>query len=638
VCGIAGIYHLDAARPADPRMLQVMCDAMRHRGPDGAGFHLDGGLGLGHRRLAVTDPSPAGRQPMIAADERHVIAWNGAVYNHPELRADLVRAGHRPRSGTDTEVVVELFARSGPACLERLNGMFAIAVWDRGERRLFLARDRLGIKPLYYAWVGETLLFASEIKALLRTGLVAPVASPEGLADYTTFQLCLGERTLFRGVLKLAPGSWLTVGPAGAAAPRRYWALDFTVVEGVGAPEVADELEALLRDTTRLQLRADVPVGCQLSGGIDSSTVTCLAAALTPGGLDVFSGGFRDAPGFDETAYARLVARQAGCRHHEVFPGETDFVRIMPRLAYHLDEPAAGPGAFAQFCVAEAARHHVTVLLGGQGGDELFGGYVRYLVAYLEECLRGGIEGTHDGGKYVVTLESVVPHLAQLSGYEPLLRHFWRDGLLDPVARRYLRLIDRSHELRDVLAPEVFAPAGGYQPGEAFEAVFREGGTGSLINRMTRFDLVTLLPALLHVEDRTSMALSLESRVPLLDHRIVELTARIPPALKFQDGRTKHMLRLVAARFVPPAVVARRDKMGFPVPLRQWLAGGPVREFAADLLLGPRARERGLYRAGRVEPLLDGAAPHGRGVWGLLSLELWMRTFLDADGAGAPER
>ena len=630
MCGICGTLERDHNRPADPARLRRMTSRIRHRGPDGEGFHLDGPLGLGHRRLSIIDLSDAGSQPMSTADGRLWIVLNGEIYNYRELRTELEGRGHTFRSQTDTEVLLHLYADHGPDCLRRLIGMFAFAVWDAQARRLFAARDHFGIKPFYYTVTPTTFAFASEVKALLGPDLIRAELDPAGFADYVTFQFTMGDKTLFRDVRKLLPGHYLVVEPERDPIVRQYWDVSFEV-DGHHTEEYFQQrLKTLLDESIRLQLRADVPVGAHLSGGLDSTTVTCLATAAGASPFHTFSGGFRDGPEFDETRYARLAAERAGTVHHEVFPGAADFVDLMPKLAYSMDEPAAGPGVFPQFAVSRLAAQHVKVVLGGQGGDEIFGGYTRYLVAYLEACIKGGIDGHQEDHRYVVTFESILPNLPQLRGYEPMLRHFMAEGLFEAPERRYFRLIDRSADLHGALDNGTWRDTtAAYSPYESFHALFDAPECHSLINKMTRFDLKTLLPALLHVEDRTSMAVSLESRVPLLDHRIVELVASMPPMVKFKGGRSKHVFREVVAGLVPQEIYDRRDKMGFPVPLSRWYREEPVRGFVRDVLLGSAARTRGLVHADGVQQMLDGERDYGRGLWGLLNLELWAQTFLD---------
>ncbi|MDP1571610.1 MAG: asparagine synthase (glutamine-hydrolyzing) [Vicinamibacterales bacterium] len=631
MCGICGILERDPARPVDEARLRGMTEALHHRGPDDQDVHVDGGLGLGHRRLSIIDLSDAGRQPMSTPDGRLWIVLNGEIYNYRELRVELEAAGCRFRSQTDTEVLLHLFDREGPEGLRKLIGMFAFAIWDARARRLFAARDHFGVKPFYYAATGDRFVFASEIKALVGPGGVPAELNQAGLADYVTFQFTLDDKTLFKGVRKLMPGHYLVVEPGGDPVVRKYWDVSFEVDTHHTEAYFQQRLRELLDDSIRLQLRADVPIGAHLSGGLDSTTVTCLAAGTGARPFHTFSGGFADGPAFDETRYARIAAAEAGTVHHEVFPTAADFVEQMPRLAYAMDEPAAGPGLFPQYAVSKLAAQHVKVVLGGQGGDEIFGGYTRYLVAYLEACIKGGIEGSQEDHRYIVTFESILPNLAQLRGYEPMLRQFMAEGLFDSQEHRYFRLVDRSADMLGALDGAAWEQmTQGYRPFEAFQAVFDAPECHSLINKMTRFDLKTLLPALLQVEDRTSMSVSLESRVPLLDHRIVELVASMPPMVKFKGGRSKHVFREVVAGIVPDEIYKRTDKMGFPVPLNRWYREEPVRGFVRDVLLGRAARERGLVRPDRVEAMLDSERDYGRGLWGLLNVELWAQTFLDA--------
>jgi asparagine synthase (glutamine-hydrolysing) len=629
MCGICGIYHYESQRRVDESLLNAMACSIRHRGPDDEDRFIDGSLGLYHKRLSIIDLSDAGRQPMTNEDGRYWIILNGEIYNYQELRQRLIQRDHVFKSHTDTEVILHLYEEEGPACIRKLNGMFALCIWDSRERTLFAARDHIGIKPFYYAIKGNTFVFASEIKALFLSGVVAPEMNPEGMADYLTFQFCLGDKTMFRDVYKLLPGHWMLVRANETVDIHKYWEVDFQVDTSHTAEYFEHQLLRLLEDAVRLQLTADVPVGAHLSGGLDSSMVASLAASLLDSQIHTFSGGFRDDGAYDETHYARLLAQQANTIHHEVFPDAQDFVDILPRLIYHMDEPAAGPGLFPQYYVSKLASENVKVVLGGQGGDEIFGGYTRYLIAYLEECIRGGIEGTQEENKYVVTFESILENLPQLQGYQPMLKHFWKDGLFDPSDLRYFRLIDRSAEARRFVDPALVSSQEGYSPLEAFRELFNEGRLGSYINRMTRFDIKTLLPALLHVEDRTSMAVSLESRVPLLDYRIVELVASIPPGIKYKGGRSKHIFRQVVQHMVPAEIYNRKDKMGFPVPLNAWYQEPPVREFAREALTCLQARRNGFLAGVQVDELLTSERAFGRGIWGLLSIELWMQAFLD---------
>ncbi len=630
MCGIAGIVALDRGAPPDPETLGVMLEAIAHRGPDGEGTHFDGPVALGHKRLAIIDLE-SGRQPMCNEDGTIWITFNGEIYNYVELRRELARH-HQFRTQSDTEVILHLYEELGERCLERLNGMFAFAIWDSRQQRLFAARDRIGIKPFYWTMTDHALLFASEPKALLATGMVNAEPDASGLEEYLTFQFCLGERTLFRDIRKLEPGHYLTFRPGRDRAPADvcYWDYNYELDFHHTEEYYREQLVAILNDAVRLQLRSDVPVGAHCSGGIDSSTVVSLAARHYPHTLRTFTGAFREGPQYDETRYARAVADNVKAEYHEVWPSAREFADTLPWLIYMMDEPAAGPGLFPQYAVSKLARQHVKVVLGGQGGDELFGGYARYLVAYLEQALKGAIYGTGSDPRYVVSWDSIEPSLGMLKQYRPMLQSFFKEGLFEEMDRRYFRLVSRIEDAETLITSDVWGPTSRDRMFESYAQIFNNPSTKSYFNKMTNFDLKTLLPALLQVEDRTSMSVSLESRVPLLDHRIAELVTRMPPAMRFKGGDSKRIFRESIQPFIPEAVFTRRDKMGFPVPLTEWLRG-PIRDFVGDVLLSDRARQRGVYRMDGVEQVLAKEATFGRQLWGLLSLELWYRAFVDGE-------
>jgi asparagine synthase (glutamine-hydrolysing) len=617
----------------NPDAVRRILDAMRHRGPDGEGIHIDhsAGVVLCHRRLAVIDPEH-GQQPMSSVDGELTIVFNGAIYNYLELRRSLVARGHPIRSYSDTEVLIYAYREWGDACVQRLVGMFAFAIWDQRQRRLFCARDRVGIKPLYYRFDGNSLSLASEIKALYAAGVVAPELDADGLRDYLTFQFYLGGKSLFKGVRELCPGYLISATlEAGLidVVVRQYWEVSYDIDDEHDEAWFIDNLGGLIEDATRIHLRADVPLGAHLSGGLDSSALVCLTSQLLKGErIKTFTGAFREGPSFDETNYAKLVAAFADTDYREKYIDGSDLSKVLPRLIYYLDEPLAGPGMIPQYYVSRFAAEHVKVVLGGQGGDELFIGYARYLVAYLEMCLAGAIFETGHRSRYAVTLESIIPNLPLLQNYKPMLQGFWRDGLFDAPDRRYFKLVNRSDGMSRVFAPEILE--GGYSPFDSFATIFNREGLHSLVNRMTYFDLKGSLPALLHVEDRTSMAASIESRVPLLDHRIVEFMARIPPNIKVSGGRMKHLFKEAVRNTVPAAIIDRKDKMGFPTPFVQW-ATGVAQEFVWDTLLSDRARQRGIYDSAAVEQALNDEKEFGRVIWGVLCLELWHRIFLDGD-------
>jgi asparagine synthase (glutamine-hydrolysing) len=646
MCGFVAVFDRQGRAAAEQaEILTHMARTLRHRGPDDDGRYFDGPLGLYHLRLSIIDLA-GGHQPMHDAAGHLTIVFNGEIYNYVELRTELEAAGAVFRTRSDTEVILQLYALHGEYGFGRLIGMFAFFLYDRGNRRAVVARDHFGIKPLYWQATPGHLAFASEIKALLAHPGARAEADAERLGDYMTLQLVPDAGTLFSGVNKVLPGHLMVVdlapnSPTCGEIVRDtvFWEPQYRIDHELTEDRVVDEVRALIEDSVRMQVRADVPIGAHLSGGTDSSIVSLLAARHCPQGINLYHGRFAEGPEFDESEYARAVARQAGDRARlvEIVPSGAEFAALMPRLIWHMDEPVAGPGLFPQYMVSARARQDVKVALGGQGGDELFAGYTRYLVAYLEQTLKGAIQQTNDEGEHILNLTTIVPNLPELRAYQPLLKRFWRSGLFGPMDARYFRLIDRledaesllTHGFRASLRPdEVFA---------RFQRQFDHPGTRSYLNKMLAFDLRVILPALLHVEDRVSMAVSLESRVPLLDWRLADLAGRVPARLKFPQGRLKHLLRQAFRGLLPPQVYHRRDKMGFPVPLHRWAATpGPTADLFRDTLHSQACRERGLFDAAAVERAFSGSEPFSRRLWGLLSLELWFQTFIDAAPGGRP--
>ena len=624
MCGIAGAIHLRGEPVADlERRLEVMSDLVSHRGPDDAGIwaHPHGHVGFAHRRLSIFDLSAAGHQPMLDPAAR-AITYNGEVYNWPELRTELGGDWH---TRTDTEVILRAHDRWGDDALSRLRGMFAYGLWDEPTDTLLLARDRFGVKPLYHAQVGDVLYFASEAKALLPF-LPSVETDPEGLRDYLTFQFCLAGKTLFAGVRELLPGHVLTVRN-GVVATQRYWEVYYDLDWQHRQNWFEERIEALLHDSVRMHLRSDVPVSAYVSGGLDSSAVASLAGVYADEPMHAFTGRFLEGPEYDETPYAQHLADERDLRLEVVDITSEDFERTIERVIYHLDFPVAGPGSFPQFVVSEAAARQGKVILGGQGGDEVFGGYTRYLIAYFEQCIKAAIDGTADSGNFVVTYESIIPQLRSLRSYKPLLKEFWSEGLFSDLDARYFRLIDRAPHVERLVDVSAL---GDYDPFDAFSEIFngRNVGHESYFDKMTHFDFKTLLPALLQVEDRVSMAHGLESRVPLLDHPLVELAATIPADVKFPGGEMKSILKRATRAVVPERIAQRTDKMGFPVPLVDW-AKGPSRDFVGDVF---SSTQRDLVDNAAVLRALESESQFGRTFWGLLSLELWQQRFHDRAG------
>ena len=638
MCGIGVIQSLDSG-PVESLApgLELMNRLLAHRGPDGEGawVHERKQVGFAHRRLEIIDLE-TGQQPMHDGGGNW-ITYNGEIYNYVELRRELGEDSFRTTS--DTEVVLRAYRRWGPACVERLRGMFAFALWDEVEQQLFCARDRFGVKPFAYTVQDGVFYGASEAKALIPF-LPAIETDLEALKDYLAFQFCLSGKTLFKGVYELLPGHTLTIRN-GAIHERRYWEVEYEPDFGHREDWLTQRLRELIEESVEFHLRADVPVGAYLSGGLDSSITTSLAARAVGSEFQAFTGRFAHGERYDETRYARLLAEQHGFRLHEQTIDAPDFIDHIRDVVYHLDYPVAGPGSFPQYMVSQLASQHMKVVLGGQGGDETFGGYARYLLAYFEQCIKAAIDGTMHDGNFVVTYESIIPQLGTLREYKPLMQQFWREGLFEDLDARYFRLIDRAPDLGAAIDWTVL---GGYSPFETFGSIFRADNVRkeSYFDLMTHFDFKTLLPALLHVEDRVSMAHGLESRVPFLDARVVEFAATLPADVKFKDGHLKHALKEAMRDVLPPAIVDRRDKMGFPVPLGEWI-NGELHDFVLDVFSSENARSRPyLAEDFDVRRLIEREGAFSRNLWGLFSLELWQQVYHDQSStwrapAGAEE-
>lgn len=627
MCGIAGIRSLSVF-PVQRlgSSLKAMNKLIAHRGPDGEGEwkRSDNSVGFVHRRLSIIDLSDSAAQPMRGNDGS-VITYNGEIYNYKELR--LALSPHWDfKSSSDTECILAAYAHHGDTCLDHLRGMFAFAIWDEQKRRLFCARDRFGIKPFYYCVVEGGFYFASEAKALLPF-LPSISTNQEALAEYLTFQYTIGEKTLFEGIHQLLPGHALAI-ENGKLRVWRYWDVNYEVDWDHSPAYFSKRLRELLDESLALHLRSDVPVGSYVSGGIDSSLLHILANQNGSNSPLGFHGRFTEFQGYDESAYAHAAVARSGGTLHVADITAADFKAHIRDVIYHLDFPIAGPGSFPQYMVSKLAAQHLKVVLGGQGGDEVFGGYARYVVAYFEQCVKAAIDGSYHNGNYVVTIESIVPNLGLLREYKPLMKEFWREGLFDPMDQRYFRLVDRSTDMRDEVdwgaldRRKVF---------EDFATIFNNPSNvrkEAYFDKMTHFDFKCLLPALLQVEDRMSMAHGLESRVPLLDHPLVEFAATIPADVKFKSGNMKHMIKTEYAHDLPPEILNRRDKMGFPVPLKEWF-DGELRSFVEEIFQGMAEKHRPYMNAKAVLANLGKEARFSRKTWGLLGLELWHQEFHD---------
>jgi asparagine synthase (glutamine-hydrolysing) len=638
MCGITGAIWTDPEKALDDATLRRMVEVLRHRGPDDEGFYTAEfrtraaeqavpGVALGHRRLSIIDLA-SGHQPLSNEDGSVWVVLNGEIYNYRDLRRRLEGSGHRFRTNSDTEVLVHLYEDEGERLPEHLNGMFALAVWDANRRQLFLARDRLGKKPLVYRLEPGRLLFASELKSLLEVPGVPRELDPQALDAYLTYQYVPHPQTIFRGISKLAPAH-CAVYREGRLTLRRYWNPDFRVEEDRPAEQYARELRELLTSAVELRLQSDVPLGAFLSGGIDSTIVVGLMQQLSKEKVRTFSIGF-PVPEYDETHYARLVAQRFGTIHEE-FRVEPDAVDILPKLVWHYDEPFADSSAVPTWYVAQLTRRQVTVALTGDGGDELFAGYPRYRAVWL--------------GSWFDRLPSVLRWL--LAGrywqrlpasprQKSLRRRFKRftEALGMTPQRRYLEWIAIFNEARraELYSDEFVATLPDVDPLEFLGAAWARSSGRDPVTAASLADLVTYLACdLMTKVDIASMAHGLECRQPLLDYRVVELAARMPLQRKFRRGRGKRIFLEAFADLLPKEIL-HRGKMGFGVPLDRWFRG-PLAGYARQTLLDGRTLARGLFRPeairGLVEDHLAGRFDHSYRLWALLVLELWQRRWMD---------
>lgn len=625
MCGFIGIINKNK-QPADTGIMRKMAATIHHRGPDEEGMLVEDNLGFFHKRLSIIDLA-TGQQPMTIG--HCTIVFNGEIYNYIELREKLIKKGHQFSTTSDTEVILHLYLELGTEFVNLLNGMFAFIILDRRNNQLFVARDHFGIKPLYWYNDDHKILFGSEIKALLAHPDIVAEADTQNLYEYLTFQFVMGEDTMFKRIYKVQPGHFMTINLASwEIKTTKYWEPDFETDQYHTEEYFIVELRKILTKTISQQLRSDVEVGTYLSGGLDSSFVTILAAKILDKPIKSFTGAFHEGPEFNELEYARAAAKTANAELLEVFPTEEQFIDLLPKLIYHLDEPVAGPGLFPQYVVSKLASQHVKVILGGQGGDEIFGGYARYMIAYLEQAIKGAINETNEEDEHIVSLKSILPNLPSLKQYIPMMKSFWKDGAFEPMDRRYYNLINRMGSTKDFLHGDFINQRCDNTIFNKFSSYFNDPHTTSYFNKMTHFDMFGSLPGLLQVEDRVSMSVSIESRVPILDRRIVDLISKMPAKMKFKGGEMKYLLKKTIKDIMPPKIMNRKDKMGFPVPLHIW-SKNKAKPFILDTLLSQKSKDRNILNTQYIEKLVNSEQPFSRGLWGLLSLEIWYNQFID---------
>ncbi len=628
MCGIAGIVFKTTDHPNwTTSVVNDMLDTMHYRGPDGRQIFIKEELAIGHLRLSIIDIKN-GSQPMFSEDRKHVIIFNGEIYNFLELRQILVRKGYQFKTNSDTEVLLNMYLEFGKDMLGFLNGMFAFFIYNLEEKKGFAARDHFGIKPFYFIQKNDFFAFSSEIKALFKIPGISKSVNSEQVHEYLKFQFSLSNQTLFEGIEKLMPAHFICIENGQIVQNKKYWTMDYTIDDTKNEDEYSDELLVALNNSISVQMRSDVPIGVYLSGGIDSSLVAILASKQTPDSIHCFTGAFHESLKYDESVFAKIVTNQIKGEQKIIYPTHKDFEDNFERLIYLMDEPAAGPGLFSQFMVSKLASCDVKVVLGGQGGDEMFGGYMRYNIAYLEECIKGAIFESSEEGNHIVTLENIIESLPSLKGYIPMLKQQFSRGLFEPMDRRYFNLIDRSQSAEKYYNSDFLATINSDAIFANFQSIFNNSGSNSLFNKMTSFDLQTFLPSLLHVEDRVSMANGIESRVPLLDKNIAELAAKMPPTMKFKGGKNKHIFVKAIHNLLPKEILNRKEKMGFPTPVNEWISG-PSKSFALDILTSKKARERGVLNIPLIEKQISLEGNFTRDTWGALCLETWFQQHID---------
>jgi asparagine synthase (glutamine-hydrolysing) len=635
MCGIAGIFHPDVPKPVDPARVRAMTDALAHRGPDGGGVWTAPGVGFGHRRLAIIDLSDAAGQPMLTPDRRLAVTYNGEIYNFREVCAELEAKGHRFQTQSDTEVILAGWRQWGPACLERFNGMFAFALYDADRDALFLARDRLGVKPLYVCQLADgAVVFASELKGLMAHPLLRRAPDPTAIEDYLAFGYVPDDACIIAGVRKLPAGHYLLIRRGHEIPnPVQWWDVDFSAPLRASAPRLEEELVERLRAAVTSRMVADVPLGAFLSGGVDSSAVVAFMAEASRTPVETCSIGF-DVAGLDETAYAGEVARLFATNHRVRTVAADDF-DLIDTLAGAFDEPFADASAMGTYQVSALAREKVTVALSGDGADEAFAGYRRYRLFRIQERARALLPGPL--GRLVGRLGDAWPKLdwaPQVFRAKTTLQALGQGSGL-----AYANAVGVTPA---ALRRQVFtAPLHGHRAEVRYERAFAQAPARDALSRAQYADLKIWLPGdILTKVDRASMAVSLEAREPLLDHRLIEFAARVPARLRLRGGAGKWLMKRALEGRLPREILHRR-KMGFVTPISDWFRG-PLADQAAAIARSPALAETGWFDAAGIARLAEehraGRAEHGRTLWQLLMLERSLQRLFGLGGVRTPDK
>ncbi|MEW6001524.1 MAG: asparagine synthase (glutamine-hydrolyzing) [Nitrospirota bacterium] len=626
MCGICGIVHIDLCKSVVREDLERMCKTLIHRGPDDEGFFIDQNVGLGMRRLNIID-LVTGHQPILNENGFIRIIFNGEIYNYPDLRKELEKRGHKFSTSSDTETIVHLYEEYGEKCVEKLNGMFAFAIWDHINQRLLLARDRLGVKPLYYFFDDRSFVFGSEIKAILEYREIPRSIDFKALDSFLTFEYIPAPLSIFKGIRKLPPGHTLTL-QNGKVSINRYWDLRFNRLKR-SEEDLCHELYELLKDAVRIRLISDVPLGAFLSGGIDSSTIVCMMSEIMNQPVKTFSIGFDD-PSYNELQYARTVANQFGTDHCELTI-KPDVVNLVESLVSYLDEPLADFSIFPTYLVSQLARQNVTVVLSGDGGDELFAGYEWYIADRIDRYYRRLPVALRK--RWIPRLVNYIPPSSRKKGFVNKLKRFVEGSILPDPLQHFRWNIFLTEEKKNYLYSEELKrsvmPLNASLPFVSYLETVEEADP---LWQQQFADIKTyLVDDILVKVDRMSMANSLEARTPYLDYRVVEFAAGIPSHLKLNGFRTKYLLKRCMHNKLPP-VILNRKKEGFSIPIKNWLRQ-ELNPMMQDVLSQERLKKEGLFDASYIGKLkaehLSGIANNSHQLWSLMIFEIWRDMYLN---------
>ena len=621
MCGIDGFLSLKYEDISNKKKkINIMNKFLHHRGPDAQGIWDNlNFIAFGHTRLSIIDLSKEGNQPMVF--KNYTLTFNGEIYNYKEIR-DSLKDLWNFKSKTDTEVIIALYSIYKEKCVDYLDGMFSFAIWDNNEKKLFCARDRVGIKPFYYMIQNDIFYFASEIKALIpfldKNELEV---DKDAMTEYLMFQYPISNKTLIKDIFQLEAGHFITIKDS-VISNKEYWTIRYSENKSCTEDEFISQLKEIIGYSINIHLNSDVPISSYVSGGIDSSLITLLANNKDKI-KKLYHGKFSDHEKYDESKYADTIAKKINKPLIIEDFTSNDFKENIRKIIYHMDYPSAGPGVFPQFMISKSVSEHFKVVLGGQGGDEIFCGYARYLLPHLEKSLEEAIDGKKDN------MMNFLYSIETLQQYKPMLKNFWSNNLFESLDKRYLSLCDKSYSLNEIVKWKNLNKS-------LIEKHFLDKFNNSSIpdenifNKMLKFDMENSLPALLHVEDRVSMAWSVESRVPFLNHHLIELVASVPEDIKVNPKNMKYLLKKAYEDLIPEEILNRKDKMGFPVPLNDWIKNGQLKDLFKDLIQSLKKRDLCFLNISEeLIKKLDNGDSFSRQYWILLNLELWYQEFYD---------